>query len=208
MEYSYKFLPFLKVFKETKLKMSEKIIYFIIESLDNDNGCFASNAYFMELTGYSRRTCINSITKLRKLGYITVKLIKDPNNNKKTIRRIIHVTKRYIFLYEDRKNNELTESEKTIVYETLFYYNVLGLPRYDEVTNNNKIIIKACDKLGKRKVQEALEKMSKSTFVKENLSINSIFKIENLEKGLNGYFKDFNKKEKENENNRFDSWDM
>lgn len=52
MEYSYKFLPFLKVFKETKL---------------------------------------------RKLGYITVKLIKDPNNNKKTIRRIIHVTKRYIF---------------------------------------------------------------------------------------------------------------
>ena len=32
--------------------------------------------------------------------------------------------------------------------------------------------------------------MSKSEFVKNNMSINSIFKIENLKKALNGNFKD------------------
>ncbi|MFK4786179.1 helix-turn-helix domain-containing protein [Fusobacterium sp. MFO224] len=207
MEYSYKFLPFLKVFKETKLKMSEKIIYFIIESLDNDNGCFASNAYFTDLTGYSRRTCINSITELRKLGYIKVKCIRDPKNYKNTIKRIIHVKKRYIFL-KDRKEQEITEHEKRIADKILFYYEMLGLPKYDEATNNYNIVIKACDKLGEEKVEEALSKMSKSTFVKEKLSINSIFKIENLEKGLNGYFKDFDKKENGYEDNRFDPWDI
>lgn len=207
MEYSYKFLPFLKVFKETKLKMSEKIIYFIIESLDNDNGCFASNAYFTDLTGYSRRTCINSITELRKLGYIKVKCIRDPKNYKNTIKRIIHVKKRYIFL-KDRKEQEITEHEKRIADKILFCYEMLGLPKYDEATNNYNIVIKACDKLGEEKVEEALSKMSKSTFVKEKLSINSIFKIENLEKGLNGYFKDFNKKENGYEDNRFDPWDI
>lgn len=208
MEYSYKFLPFLKVFKETKLKMSEKIIYFIIESLDNDNGCFASNAYFKDLTGYSRRTCINSITELRKLEYITVKLIRDPKNYKNTIKRIIHVKKRYIFLNKTKKNNELSVYEEIFVDKILFCYKSLKLPEYDEATDNSNLIMKACDKLGEEKVEEALSKMSESTFVKEKLSINSILKIENLEKGLNGYFKDFNEKENEDENNRFDPRDI
>jgi len=50
--------------------------------------------------------------------------------------------------------------------------------------------------------------MSESIFVKKNLSINSIFKIENLEKGLNGYFKDFNKKENEDEDYGSDPYDI
>ncbi|MDP0506157.1 MAG: helix-turn-helix domain-containing protein [Fusobacterium sp. JB019] len=205
MEYSYKFLPFLKVFKETKLKMSEKIIYFIIESLDNDNGCFASNAYFTDLTGYSRRTCINSITELRKLGYITVKLVRDPKDYKNTIKRIIHVKKRYIFIKRPKKAKHLIGYEEIFVNKILDCYKRLKLPKYDEATDNFDLIMKACDKLGEGKVEEALNKMSESTFVKKNLSINSIFKIENLEKGLNGYFKDFNKKENEDEDEDYGS---
>lgn len=56
--------------------------------------------------------------------------------------------------------------------------------------------------------KETKLKMSESIFVKKNLSINSIFKIENLEKGLNGYFKDFNKKENEDEDYGSDPYDI
>ena len=51
--------------------------------------------------------------------------------------------------------------------------------------------------LGAVKLFEALTLMSKSEFVKNNMSINSIFKIENLKKALNGNFKDKEQKSKE-----------
>ena len=52
--------------------------------------------------------------------------------------------------------------------------------------------------LGAVKLFEALTLMSESKFVKNNMSINSIFKIENLKKALNGNFKD-KRKVKKNE---------
>lgn len=50
--------------------------------------------------------------------------------------------------------------------------------------------------LGAIKLFEALTLMSQSEFVKNNLSVNAIFKIENLKKALNGNFKDKVKKNK------------
>lgn len=202
MEYSYKFLPFLKIFKETKLKMSEKIIYFIIESLDNDNGCFASNSYFKELTGYSKKTCINAISSLREMGYIKVKQIRDPNNYQMTIKRIIHVTRRYIFKNSKKDNLILEKKEGYIIDKILFYYNFLELPKY-KVLKNKGFIINAYNALGKENLKCALEEMSKSSFAMKNFSIYSVFKLKNLEKALNGYFKDY--KGGQNENNWFNS---
>ena len=44
--------------------------------------------------------------------------------------------------------------------------------------------------MGIAKLYEALTLMAQSEFVKNNMSINAIFKIENLKKALNGNFKD------------------
>ncbi|MGB0405241.1 MAG: hypothetical protein ACPGDB_03520, partial [Fusobacterium sp.] len=109
---------------------------------------------------------------------------------------------------EVKKNNKLSKNEERIVNEILSCYERLNLPKYDKITDSSNLIMKACDKLGEVKVEEALKKMSESIFVKKNLSINSIFKIENLEKGLNGYFKDFNKKENEDEDYGSDPYDI
>ena len=75
-------------------------------------------------------------------------------------------------------------------------YKELVLPEYN-YRPDNYVLLGVWRELGAVKLFEALALMSKSEFVKNNMSINSIFKIENLKKALNGNFKDKEKKSKE-----------
>tara|TARA_R110002167_G_scaffold98972_9_gene259951 strand:+ start:884 stop:1498 length:615 start_codon:yes stop_codon:yes gene_type:complete len=58
------------VYLDTNLSWTEKILYVEIQSLDNEQGCFASNEYFSEFLGVSTTTISLSISKLKKLGYV------------------------------------------------------------------------------------------------------------------------------------------
>ena len=75
-------------------------------------------------------------------------------------------------------------------------YKELVLPEYN-YRPDNYVLLGVWRELGAVKLFEALALMSKSEFVKNNMSINSIFKIENLKKALNGNFKDKEQKSKE-----------
>ena len=75
------------------------------------------------------------------------------------------------------------------IQDILKKYKELGLPEYN-YRPDNYVILGAWRELGAVKLFEALTLMSESEFVKNNMSINSIFKIENLKKALNGNFKD------------------
>ena len=75
------------------------------------------------------------------------------------------------------------------IQDILKKYRDLGLPDF-KYPPENYIILKAYRELGIVKLYEALTLMAQSEFVKNNMSINAIFKIENLEKALNGNFKD------------------
>ena len=75
------------------------------------------------------------------------------------------------------------------IQDILKKYRDLGLPDF-KYPPENYIILKAYRELGIAKLYEALTLMAQSEFVKNNMSINAIFKIENLEKALNGNFKD------------------
>jgi DNA-binding transcriptional ArsR family regulator len=59
-----------EVYLDKNLSWTEKILYVEIQSLDNENGCFASNEYFAEFLDVSTTTISLSISKLKKLGYV------------------------------------------------------------------------------------------------------------------------------------------
>ena len=75
------------------------------------------------------------------------------------------------------------------IQDILKKYRDLGLPDF-KYPPENYIILRAYRELGIAKLYEALTLMAQSEFVKNNMSINAIFKIENLKKALNGNFKD------------------
>ena len=75
------------------------------------------------------------------------------------------------------------------VQDILKKYKELELPEYN-YRPDNYVILGVWRELGAVKLFEALTLMSESEFVKNNMSVNSIFKIENLKKALNGNFKD------------------
>lgn len=108
---------------------------------------------------------------------------EDTNNNKKINNNI-----------KDKKNIHTGVEEKLSdapmeIQDILKKYKKLGLPEYN-YQPDNYVLLGVLRELGAPKLFEALTIMSKSKFVKENMSINSIFKIENLKKALNGNFKD------------------
>ncbi len=99
---------------------------------------------------------------------------------------------------DNLKQEEEFEKEKLSdapveIQDILKKYKELGLPDYN-YRPENYIILGAWRELGAAKLFEALTEMSKSEFVKSSMSINSIFKMENLKKALNGNFKDREKK--------------
>jgi DNA-binding Lrp family transcriptional regulator len=55
---------------DKNLKPLEKLLLGEISSLEQEEGCFASNGYLAELIGVTEQTLANMMSKLRKLGYI------------------------------------------------------------------------------------------------------------------------------------------
>ena len=73
-----------------ELTLQEKCFLVEINSLDNDEGCFASNAYFAEFFGLSISRVKDVMANLEKKGYITRELIYK-EGTREVEKRIIHV---------------------------------------------------------------------------------------------------------------------
>ena len=58
------------IYLNPKLTWTEKILLVEINSLDNEQGCFASNEYFAEFLSCTTTTISTSISKLKKLGLV------------------------------------------------------------------------------------------------------------------------------------------
>jgi len=68
----------------------EKVLFVEIHSLDNERGCFASNAYFANFFNSSSRNIARYVAALKEKGFITVTV---ENLNERTI----HVTDKYAY---------------------------------------------------------------------------------------------------------------
>ena len=64
-----------EIWLDKNLTIQEKVFLAEIDSLEGENGCFASNSYFMEFFGLSRDRIIKIIGSLVEKGYITKELI-------------------------------------------------------------------------------------------------------------------------------------
>ena len=79
-----------EIWLSKELTLIEKVIFVEIHSLDNERGCFASNAYFARFFRISIRQAAHHIGCLREKGFITVAI-------ENLSERTIHVSEKYPF---------------------------------------------------------------------------------------------------------------
>ena len=83
-----------EVWLDKSLGWSEKLLLVEIDSLDNDEGCWASNEYFAEFFNLSKDRISKLISSLKKKGYVTVDLIYK-EGTKQIDKRVVKITDRY-----------------------------------------------------------------------------------------------------------------
>lgn len=105
----------------------------------------------------------------------------NENTEENNTSRILKENNYYIYTYRGEEN-------LPVVREILKKYSELGLPPYEYPPEKN-LVMKAYGELGAKGVFKALEIMSKSNFVMEKMCVDTILKVENLKKALNGNFK-------------------
>lgn len=76
-----------------ELTLQEKVFLAEIDSLDNKDGCYASNSYFSKFFGLSRNRCSEVIKSLEKKGLIRIKYIRN-NEGKNIEKRVINVVEK------------------------------------------------------------------------------------------------------------------
>ena len=80
-----------EIYLDKNLNWTEKILLIEIDSLDGEEGCFATNEHFAKHLMISKDRVSKLISKLNLLGYITVKIIYK-NGSKQIEKRILHST--------------------------------------------------------------------------------------------------------------------
>ena len=88
------------------LSVMEKLFLVEIDSLDNEQGCFASNKHFSDFFDISKGRCTQIIKSLEKKGLVS---IKHEYKGKQIIRRTIRVVNKV-----NRVDNELNEVDNIL----------------------------------------------------------------------------------------------
>ena len=116
-----------EIWESDELTLREKVFLVEIDSLDGDDGCYASNDHFAKFFGLSKKRCSEVINSLNYKGYITIRyLYKD--KTKQIEKRIIKIVKtKYFGIREtdrgirktDRGYSEKCEDNNTLINNTI-----------------------------------------------------------------------------------------
>ena len=90
------------IFQTPSISITAKVVYGVLESLDNEAGCFASNAYLSKHLGLEVRQVQNILADLETAGLIT--------RVEETGRRIIRTIER-VAVVKALTNSQVTRSE-------------------------------------------------------------------------------------------------
>ena len=96
-----------------ELTLMEKLFLIEIDSLDNDQHCFASNAYFAEFFDISKGRCTQIIKSLESKGFIHIQLEREKKVITKRLIRVVNKLNTPIaktkqgYLENDEENNTL-----------------------------------------------------------------------------------------------------
>ena len=121
---------------DKELSLQEKIFLIEIDSLDNEDGCYASNAYFADFFNISKTRVTQIITELQKKNLITSELIYVANS-KEVDKRILRINRNVCSKFSNGGSKfsngvylENCEDNNTIINNT----------------NNNKQLLRNCCK--------------------------------------------------------------
>ena len=86
-----------EIWLNKELTIQEKSFIAEIDSLDNDEGCFASNDYFSNFFGLSKNRCSEIIKSLEKKGFVNISYIYKEKSKaiEKRVIRVINKPIRY-----------------------------------------------------------------------------------------------------------------
>ena len=145
-----------EVWLSDALTMQEKLFYVEIDSLDNEDGCYASNSHFSEFFDISKGRCTQIIKSLEAKKLITINL---EYKGKQVVRRLIRVVNKlntplsnskHPYLENDEGNNtplnntsnntEIvpTENEDSLKIANYLYKHILKInPSFKEPNLNS-----------------------------------------------------------------------
>lgn len=103
------------------LTVMEKLFLVEIDSLDNDNGCFASNAYFSKFFGISKGRCTQIIKSLEAKNLVKIELIREGKKITKRVLRVFNKLNRGI-KYSKQGYLENAEDNNTCINNTSYIY--------------------------------------------------------------------------------------
>lgn len=184
-----------EIWLSKNLTLTEKVFLTEIESLDNSNGCFASNEHFATFFNLSKNRCSEIIKSLEKKGYIDIEYIYK-ENSKEILKRIIKNKKKhgeitYSENLQPHSENRLTPSENwednntsinntdhniskdilssnklLLVIEAWNKLNLSKLVAIKANTNRYKMLKARINEFGIEKVIESIESINNSDFLK------------------------------------------
>jgi hypothetical protein len=169
-----------EIWTSKSLSLREKVFLVEIESLDNDDGCFASNEYFADFFDVSADRAGRVIASLFKKKFLTREIFYTEKNNKKRILRVSAKTPSGIgentvegigenTVYNNTSNNNTDNNEKTNKKEMLkplqdCVFNEIS-ESFFNVSKENNVEMKFLEKNPKelekkiKQGEEAIEKM-------------------------------------------------
>lgn len=71
-----------EIWLSKELTVMEKLFFVEIQSLDNEDGCYASNQHFAKFFGLSKNRCSEVINSLKNKEFITIEYLKDGKETK------------------------------------------------------------------------------------------------------------------------------
>lgn len=144
------------------LGWTEKLLLVEIDSLDNEEGCFATNQYFAEFFDLSKDRISKLISGLNKKGYIEVELIYKPNT-KQVDKRIIRVN--YKLFKKGYLKSDIPIGENN--YRGIGENNYRGIGENNEdnnTDNNNTNIYNTIDENINSEKEEKKKSLEKEIF--------------------------------------------
>ena len=140
-----------EIWLDKNLTIQEKVFLAEIDSLEGEDGCFASNAYFAEFFGMTKDRVKQIISSLVEKGYITNQLIYK-EGTKQVEKRILRVVKRTSWgggenyptprgeNYQDITKNNITKNISYNYKDVIDYLNEKTGKTFKCVETNNKLI--------------------------------------------------------------------
>lgn len=131
------------------LTLQEKVFLVEIDSLDNEDGCYASNKHFAKFFGLSKGRCSQIISQLSEKGYISItyKRNEDKSIDKRVIRVVNKLNTPIKFpkdpYLENDKESNTSLSNTNNIYTLFQHWNEQGIIKHRKMNQAMKSHINA-----------------------------------------------------------------